>query len=202
MNHTLVILIHGFNVRDSGLGSIQKLAPYFREWPGTTVRAFNYGWKFLLGVRKWNDDLAEDLAQQIHQSYDQGYKRIIVVGHSNGCAIAHLASFHLHLPVEYVYINPALERELVPSQMVSRIDVWHNRKDKAVAWSRLLFIPSSNRPWGLMGKCGYKGGDDRFLNYDTINDFPYMAKGHSAVFSRRNIGFYGPTIVRLTMVGR
>ena len=43
-------LVHGFNVRDGGRGTIDMMIPYF-ERCGWTVRQVDYDWTGLLGVR-------------------------------------------------------------------------------------------------------------------------------------------------------
>ncbi len=198
MNQTLVILIHGFNVTDGGSSTIGKLKPYYLR-RGAHVITLNYGWLFFMGARFFNEEVSEDLADLINEKAKH-YARIIVVGHSNGCAIAHLASFKCYEPIHrFVYINPALKRYFVPALNVKAIDVWHNSKDSAVLWAKLLSWWAKERPWGLMGRTGYMGKDTRFVNFDTASDFSLKVKGHSAVFKKKAIGFFGLLIADVSM---
>ena len=113
MKPLAVILVHGFNVWDGGAGSVGKLKPYFEEL-GANTTMFKYGFVGLLLTRFFNEEIAEKLAVLINIKA-RTYKKVIVLGHSNGCAIAHLASYMCEGKVaKYVYINPALKKELVP----------------------------------------------------------------------------------------
>ena len=201
MKKTLVILIHGFNVTDGGADTIRKLKPYYIR-KGAHVISLKYGWFGLLQARFCNEEVSENLTRLITKQANR-YHRIIVIGHSNGCAIAHLASYKGTQPIHrFVYINPALKKDYVPDSCVAKIDVWYNQHDSAVLWSKLLFWRASERPWGLMGRTGYVGRDPRFVNFNSARDFTTIAKGHSAVFSKKNISFFGPLIVDVSMNGQ
>lgn len=198
MKGTLVILIHGFNVTDGGAGTVRRLKPFY-QMRGANVTSLRYGWFGLLRARFCNEEVSENLARLITRSA-KTYSQIIVVGHSNGCAIAHLASFKCSEQIHrFVYINPALKLDYAPAQNVKGIDVWHNAEDNAVLWAKLLFWRAKERPWGLMGRTGYKGNDSRFVNFDTANDFSLKVKGHSAVFKKKVIGFFGLLIADVSM---
>lgn len=198
MVKTLVILIHGFNVTDGGASTISKLKPYYHK-RGAHVISLRYGWFGLLRARFCNEEVSEKLAALI-KAESPHYPRIIVVGHSNGCAVAHLASFKCTLPIHrLVYINPALKRYYVPGAGVKNVDVWYNPKDIAVLLAKFLFWRAKERPWGLMGRTGYIGDDPRFVNFDTANDFSVVAKGHSTVFKKKKIAFFGALITLISM---
>jgi len=190
---TFVILLHGFNVWDGGRKSIQTLTQYFKV-RGCDVDTLSYGWFGLLKARYCNEEVASELAARIDGLEHQGYERIIVVGHSNGCAIAHLASRMFEHPrVKYVYLNPALRREAEPHPRVKEVDVWYNGGDWAVALSKLLFWKAIERPWGIMGRVGYTGYNPAIRNFDTGTIKPH-ALGHSGIFKRKNRYFYGHLI--------
>jgi len=205
METTLVILIHGFNVSDGGEDTVGKLKKFYLQHPNTTVRSFTYQSqpgiiRDLLMTRFCNDDLAEDLANMITKKYEM-FDNIIVVGHSNGAAIAHLASRMLVAPVhvdKYVYIQPALKAHLPRSESVSAIDIYHNRSDRVVGLSKWLFWRASARPWGEMGSVGYIGPEDpHTLSLDTENSYE-PASGHSGIFEENKILFWGPLIVEMS----
>jgi pimeloyl-ACP methyl ester carboxylesterase len=161
---------------------------------------FKYGFFGLFLTRFFNEEVAEKLAKLINVK-SKLYEKVIVLGHSNGCAIAHLASYICEGEVaKFVYINPALKKELIPSiNKVAKVDVYHNSHDKAVLLSKLLFWKARERPWGIMGNVGYQGIDQRFTNYDTEHDFKVQAEGHSAVFEKKNIKYYGPLITAISV---
>lgn len=198
MKKTLVILVHGFNVTDGGAGTIGKLKRYYAA-RGAKVVSVRYGWFGLFQTRFCNEEVSENLTYLI-QKGSQRFNRIIVVGHSNGCAIAHLASYKGTVPIHrFVYINPALKKHYTPDGRVKAVDVWHNWHDSAVVWAKFLFWRASERPWGLMGRTGYRGDDQRFVNFDTAEDFTHSAKGHSGVFATKSISFFGPLIAGISM---
>lgn len=182
---TRVILVHGFNVRDGGRGSIGKLAPYFTS-AGFEVLRFDYGWRGLLGVRFGNEGVAKKLIA-ITQPGD------VIVGHSNGCCVAHLAA---HTGARFgpcVYINPALDADARLAPQVPSLDVWFSPSDTPVRFAR--FLPF--HPWGDMGRKGYVGDyDPRIASYNKETDFSVRSDAHSDVFTEPALSFFAPLIVR------
>lgn len=202
MKTTLVILVHGFNVSDGGKKTVGKLKYYFERHSGVTVRVLDYGYFGLLSTRLFNEEVSENLSKMIMEHFIM-YDRIIVVGHSNGCAIAHMASEKLPESVyvdRYVYINPALKAELAPAGSVLAWDVWFNRKDHVVKLSKLLFWRASERPWGKMGAIGYQGSDPRVRQFDT-GEGRVLALGHSTIFKEDKIRHFGPFIAQVALAG-
>jgi hypothetical protein len=172
-------LLHGFNVRDGGENTIDKLKPYL-ERAGFTPFDHDYGWLGLLGVRLHNGRIAQDVASKVKPG-DIG------IGHSNGCAILAEAA-RLGAPFAgLVFINPALDEDCVVAPHVKFVHVYHNEGDYAVWTARLLRF---NHPWGAMGRDGFKGTDPRYLNIDCSPD----VRGHSALFSK--LDKWGPVIIR------
>jgi pimeloyl-ACP methyl ester carboxylesterase len=185
MNNKRVILIHGFNVRDGGAGSILKLAPYF-EAAGYRVKTFRYGFFFLLRVRLLVDRFARVLA-------DMSEPGDIVVAHSNGCLMAQIAAELGGEFAQLVYINPALDRDTALPSHVKRLHVWHSPGDKAVSAAR--FMPAHR--WGDMGAVGYRGPfDPRVTNYDKEFGYPVKSGSHSDIFLPGKIEFFAPLIVK------
>lgn len=179
-----VILIHGFNVRDGGAGSILTLAPYF-EAAGYRVKRFRYGFTFLLGVRF----LCRRFARLL---YDMAEDGDIVVAHSNGCLIAMMAA---EMDAEFshmVFLNPALDRDCPLPAGVGRLDVWHSPSDLAVRAARWLLF----HRWGDMGAIGYRGlHDKRIRSFNKERDFPISSRGHSDVFTEPRLSYFAPRIV-------
>lgn len=144
------LLVHGFNVRDKGAGTVGRLRPVL-ERMGYSAQRFPYGWTHLPGVLLWNDNAASLLASWIVENCVD-----LVVGHSNGCALIHQAT---HLideqtvitpKVRAIYIAPALYRDAPKAQCVTRCKVLASTKDWACRSAWLM------RPlgWGPMGACG------------------------------------------------
>lgn len=179
------ILVHGFNVYDGGRNTIGRLVPYL-EAAGYDVRIFRYGWLGLVSVRLFNQRFAELLA-------DMSNPDDVMIGHSNGCCLLHLAAQHRARFRKVVYINPALDRAAPLAPQVGALHVWHSPSDAPVAWARWL----PDHPWGDMGAWGYQGRHDpRVTNFNKENGFPVSSSSHSDVFAGKRLEFFAPLIVR------
>ncbi len=178
-------LVHGFNVRDGGAASIDRLRPHL-EARGWTVRDLDYGWRGLLGVRLCNAGTAATLAS-LSDPADAA------IGHSNGCAIIRRAVVAGARFARIVLINPALDRDTEWPGHTGAIEVWHAPSDVATWAARWLLF----HPWGDMGR---HGGDGRwYVNHDADRIASEAAGrrvelGHSGVFSDRWISTFGPLI--------
>jgi len=199
----IALLIHGINVHNPAY-SVGKLQTFFEAngVPCIMVDYIHTGW---LGARKKNPKLALKVATITRAIKKNNGVKIVVVSHSNGCAIAHLATKQFGAHIDYlVYINPALKRTLAPGDIVERCDVYHSPSDLPVKASKLLsrltkFISKKwfdARPWGEMGAFGYKGDDPRMCNYDKENDSPVVSSGHSDLFDFDKVPFFGAVITK------
>jgi len=187
-----VILIHGFNVWDGGAASVGNLRPFFSV--NSVCLMLRYGHFGLLETRFKNKKIAKRLHKAVTSAHKYGFK-VVVVGHSNGCAIIHTAVKKYKTVIDkVVYINPALKKDLEPGDSVAAMDVWHSPSDKAVRWSK--WLPASNaRPWGEMGAVGYKGIPyDKVRNFDKENDYDVSSSKHSDVFKAEKLVFFGGEI--------
>lgn len=190
MSNGRVILLHGFNVSDEGDRSIGRLQPYF-ERAGFSVKRPRYGWLGLLGVRILNGRFSRLIA-------DLAEPGDVVVGHSNGCAIATQAA-DLGAPFRIlILLNPALDRDHQFARQLEEIHVWHSPSDSPVALAR--FLPWHS--WGDMGAVGYRGKfDPRVHSYNKENTYPVSSKAHSDVFEPAKLEFFGPHIVACAFAG-
>lgn len=177
-------LLHGFNVTDP-MKSVGKLIPYL-EQEDIEPKLFRYGWIFLLGARFGNKRIARMFADVVEEGD-------MVIGHSNGCCIAHMAA-HLGAPIERMaYINPALDRDARLAKQVQHLDVWHSPSDKPVRFARVL----PWNAWGDMGAVGYSGKPDtRITNFDKEHMQIAHSDSHSDVFTYPKIRYFGPNIVQ------
>lgn len=176
-----VILVHGFNVRDGGAGTTDGLRPHFAR-EGFKVLEFDTGWRFLAGVRFGNAKRARRLARMI-QPGD------ILIGHSDGCNLINLASWHLSgteqpKPAAAVYLNPALDRDTQLAPQVKSALVFFTPSDWIVRVARWLRW----HPWGDMGRVGYieKNAvyqDGRYHNM-SYEHLAIAAPGHSGAFKK------------------
>lgn len=197
MSGTVVILVHGFRV-DRPLKSIAQMRPHF-EALDCIVEGFNYGDLGIFAVRRHNHTLARKLSARVDY-WKQKNKRVIVVAHSNGAAINHIAcKYYGGEPDVVAAINPALWRRLHPAPGAHLVHVWHNEGDCVTWWARLLskVVPSKvfkARPWGEMGRIGFVGPDRNVLNLNAGRHFPVQALGHSAVFKKPARDYFLPLI--------
>lgn len=177
-------LLHGFNVRDGGKSSVAKLAP-FLEAHDIEPKQFRYGWTWILGAKFGSPRVARLLADAMEEGD-------YIIGHSNGCRIAHLAA-QLGAPITAMaYINPALDRDAKLAKQVGHLDVWHSPSEVPTKLARWL----PNNSWGDMGAHGYRGKyDQRIRNFDKQHSYPVSSYKHSDVFEADKIKFFGPKIV-------
>ena len=159
------ILCHGFNVKDAGRGTIDKLIPFLIG----NIQQADYGRFNLFGVRWFNNSISRAIAGMSNVNS-------VGVGHSNGCAILVEAARYTPKIKQLILINPALDKDTVFPEYLDRVIVFHNIYDDVVTASK--WIPW--HVWGEMGRTGYVGDDPRVTNIDTFNLF--KVKGHSAVF--------------------
>jgi len=189
---TIVILIHGFNVWDGGRATVGKLRPFFADC-GIPYVMINYGWVGLLGTRLLNRRIARTVARAVNNAKHDGHQ-VIVVGHSNGCAIAHLAAQDYSAEIDLaVYINPALDADIEMPANVGRFHVWHSPSDVPVKLSKLLLWCDA-RPWGEMGATGFTGIDSRVLNLDKEFTFNVSSSEHGDMFTPEKITYFGPIV--------
>jgi pimeloyl-ACP methyl ester carboxylesterase len=205
-----VILIHGYNVVNPQRTVGQLRQPFERL--GYVVETFTYGYvPHTWQITKRNPSLAKQLAERVRYHRSLG-REVDLVGHSNGCTIAHLAGRdHLtHGDVRvFTAINPALEIDLHPCSSAQRCHVWHNDGDgavKASRWLRLVtwLTPLDEqlaRPWGRMGAWGYTGDATNVINHDTIAEHNPTASGHSAVFEDPQSAYYMQRIAQVAAHG-
>ena len=185
-----VWLVHGFNVKDGGAGSIGKLAPYF-EAAGYEVKHFRYGWTAMLMIlpftsRFLNRRLGKMLAGIISAGDD-------VAGHSNGGLIAKLSGDYGAPVRNLIIINGAIDSKVKFAPQIERVHIWYSPSDRPVTIARIL----PRHPWGNMGAVGYQGPyDSRVTCYNKENGFPVSSRAHSDVFSGERLDFFGPLIVQ------
>jgi hypothetical protein len=174
-----VVLIHGWNVKDGGKGTVDTLAPYFEElgWEVDSDEA-DYGfifWRMLSIIGRWL--FTKKIIKRLIPAVQ---KADMIVTHSNGANFATRAMKQLNNLYDgtkiVVHISPALNRKTEPPRAVKAQLVIHTRKDSAVKAARWLIFS----PWGSMGAWGYQGYDERVDNADFTN----IASGHSAHFKK------------------
>lgn len=186
---TLAILIHGFNTWDRGAKTTDTLKP-FLEASGVRVVELDYRWTGLIGARRINPKMAKKVKGLVAHYKALKY-RVIVIGHSNGAAIAYLASkdsMMYETPDALALINPALDKHIKFGKWLDLVLVFYSHNDKVTPWAKRLskIIPKrwfDARPWGEMGTEGYIGEDDRVNNID-LEDLLEGHIEHSTAFDK------------------
>ena len=198
----IALLVHGINVTRPAR-TVGKLDSFF-EAQGIPCVIVYYTYTGVLGSRWKNPAIARRIAEVTKSIKKESGTKILAVGHSNGCAILHLATKDFAADIDYlVYVNPALKRTFAPGVSVKHCDVYHSPGDtpvKASKWLSKVTQLFSNkwfnaRPWGEMGAYGYTGPDKRMTNINKEMDFLVHSKTHSDVFAYDKIAFFGPKIV-------
>ena len=195
---SIAILVHGFNVWDGGRATVGKLRPFFAD-SKIPYLMVNYGWFGIGRTYLKNRKIARKVAYACKTAklMEPG-KPIILVGHSNGCAIIYQACKYFGAEVDKaVFINPALDKHVDIPDNLAKLDVWYSPSDKPVKWSKWLPF----HPWGEMGRVGYKGpSTDKVRSFNKETAYPVSSAAHSDVFSVENLPFFGPLIVKEALV--
>ena len=186
-----VHVIHGFNVRDNGRNTTDKLLPYFRQ-RGYLAMDHDYGWVGPIRLRRRNARSVEEILPWIAPGD-------ILVGHSNGCLLCWKLIEAGAPAAKVVCIQPAMKKGTVWSKSVQVLCLF-NDKDRVMylsyAWSRLTsFINIFREPhdWGYAGKVGFTEAEN-VLNINTrkaVNP----AKGHSGLFRPFSLAFWSHVIL-------
>lgn len=182
----MIHLIHG--IHTVGVSPVQGLIPYLKD-AGFDVKYPDYG--YILGVetRIANPLICGSLMPYI--SPDD-----ILIGHSNGCAIAYdLLSRRGVKVAGAVFINAALEQSI--AALAPWIDVYFNPGDditEAARFGAAIGITDTN--WGMMGHAGYNGKDPAITNFNC-GSTPQMPKvsGHSDFFTPNNLAAWAPFLI-------
>lgn len=168
-------LVHGFNVRDGGKKTIDRLIPYLNH-DEISVIQHDYGHLNIWGVLRKNKYIANDIKPKL-KSID------VAISHSNGCAILAKSLQQGAKIDKLILIAAALDKNFVFPDGVNEIHVFYSKNDNTVVlakWLRKLVFWRNTFLWGEMGHTGYKGNDPRVTNHE-------LKTKHSKMFNNRNI---------------
>lgn len=180
------IIVHGIHTKE-GMANVGRLRPFVQR-TGMECVLFDYGFLGFWRARWDNPELARRLALLVTPGDN-------VIGHSNGCALIALAASRHNAEFGHVaLINPALDSDSKFPAPPGRVDVYHNRDDRAVWVSKLLF----RHPWGEMGRIGADGSWATNIDCARTIGMP-VVRGHSDIFTNRCLPDWGALIAaRLT----
>lgn len=180
----MIHLVHG--IRSTAASPVAGLIPFLPA----PVAFPDYGWIEELETRIVNPIIVGALLPYI-QAGD------VLVGHSNGCAIAYELLRQGAPARGAIFINAALNASVErPNATVQWIDVYSNRGDQVTELAKAGAIIGLTDPeWGEMGHSGYSGDDPLFTNIfcDTYRNMPVVC-GHSDIFTPANLSAWGPFI--------
>lgn len=163
-------LVHGYNIKDGGNKTIDRLLPYLNYSEITTVE-HDYGHLNIYGVLTKNKKIASKIVRKLGSDD-------VAIGHSNGCAILVKSLQQGAVLDKLILINPALDKHFEFPESVNEIHIFHSHKDKVVVlakYLRKLVFWRNTFLWGEMGNTGYRGNDSRVTNH-------LMKTKHSGIF--------------------
>lgn len=163
-------LIHGFNVKDRGAETTDRLKPHLAGY-GYTPVDLDYGWTGMIKVRLCNRSIARAMAAAIIPGS-------AVIGHSNGAALIYQAARAGARFSHVTLINPALDSDLTIKGADS-VNVWFSPSDRIVWAARWL----RRHTWGDQGRVGCTERDARYHNINADIAFADQV-GHSGIFDK------------------
>jgi hypothetical protein len=181
----VIHLIHG--IRTQGVAPIGGLVPFLRT-AGFDVRYPDYGWIDAIETRIVNPIICGSLRAYIGPDD-------IVIGHSNGCAIAYDLMRQGVKMAGAVLINGALEQSI--SRLVPWIDVYYNPGDEITEAAKIgAQLGLTDLIWGELGHAGYDGTDPLIANFNcgSTPGMPVVS-GHSDFFTPAKLAAWAPFLV-------
>lgn len=166
----LAILVHGLFTSQLDVSPLDALVERLEE-KNFEVHHFKYGFLTINQAFR-NRTIADRLVSLVNSTLDR-YDRILLISHSNGCSITHLAlnSIESFRRVEVIFLAASVQPNICIPDCVSRLQVFYNPFDIILMLLRPLcifkkFIGSRN--WGCMGLLGYIGSDTRIKNHLSL----------------------------------
>jgi hypothetical protein len=184
----MIHFLHG--IRTGIHTEVKGLIPFLVD-AGFEVAYPDYGYELALETRFINPMIVGSILPYIKPGD-------ILIGHSNGCALAYDLLQAGAPATRAVFINAALDTHLAIPKQLKSLDVYFNPGDTiteaAAIAERLGWV---DRVWGEMGHAGYQGSDGR-VNSFNCGPFaqPQMppVSGHSDIFTPDKLKAWGPFI--------
>lgn len=182
----MIHLIHGIHTQ--GASPVQGLIPYLCA-AGFEVRYPDYGWIAGVETKIANPIICGTLLPYIAPDD-------ILIGHSNGCAIAYGLMQRGAKVAGAVFINGALEQSISP--LAPWIEVYFNPGDDVTEAAKIgAAIGVTDKVWGQLGHAGYDGKDPAITNINC-GSTPGMpaVSGHSDFFTPGKLAAWAPFLVQ------
>jgi hypothetical protein len=174
-------LIHG--IHTEGASPVEGLIPFLSP---LSVKYPDYGYILGIETRVVNPIIVGALRAYIEPGD-------IIIGHSNGCAVAY-DLMRAGAPITgMVFVNAAVEQQIVRNAPVKWIDVYYNPGDEITEAAKLGEELGVTDPvWGEMGHAGYKGTDPGIVNFNCggTAGMPVVS-GHSDFFTPSKLAKWG-----------
>jgi hypothetical protein len=177
----VIHLIHG--IHTEGVSPIDALIPFIPA----PIAYPDYGWIAGLETKVANPIIVGCLMPYIARSD-------ILIGHSNGCAIAYDLMNRGVAVAGAIFINGALEQNITRPAGCPWIDVYYNEGDDITEAAKLgAELGLTDPVWGEMGHAGYRGADAKITNINCggTPGLPYVS-GHSDFFVASKLAWWGP----------
>lgn len=170
-----VITLHGYNVNDSGSGSVDTFADPLVDCGNNVMTGYaDYGWIGLIGTRFGGiERIGQNLAKRLNSDFDP-HAGLVLLCHSNGLAVAHECVKHTSRVTTIVSFNGALDQDACFSHTVEDIINFYAPADNVLRWGAWI---RPGHVWGRAGQAGLTADDSRIMNIEMPD-----VKGHSAVF--------------------
>jgi hypothetical protein len=179
----MIHLIHG--IHTEGLSPVEGLIPYLAPFE---VYYPDYGYIWGLETKIVNPIIVGSLFPYIEPED-------ILIGHSNGCAIAYDLLQRGVKVAGAVFINGALERSI--SRLAPWVDVYFNAGDEITEAAKVgAELGITDPVWGELGHAGYSGTDPAITNINCGSTAGLPAvSGHSDFFTPSKLAAWGPFLV-------
>jgi hypothetical protein len=181
-----VVLLPG--IHTEAVSCVENLIPYLT---GFTVIYVDYGYVFGLETKFSNPLVWRSMLPFIEPGS-------VLIGHSNGAAIAY-DLMNAGVKVKgCVFINGALDPRITRAVGVEYIDVYYNPGDTITEVAQLAEQLQLTDPvWGQAGHVGYWGSDSAITNINcgATPGMPVVS-GHSAFFEPTNLTQWGPYLAK------
>jgi hypothetical protein len=169
----MIHLIHG--IHTEGVSLVEGLIPFLSEWG---VKYPDYGYVLGIETRIINPIIVGTLQAYVEPGD-------ILIGHSNGCAIAYDLMRRGTPVAGAIFINAALESNIARPAGCPWIVVYSNKGDTITEAAQIgARLGITDPVWGEMGHVGYTGKDPMVSNvYCDATPGEPVVVGHSDFFS-------------------
>jgi len=175
-----IVLVHGFNVKDKGRNTVDRLAPYIKAaGHQVDLDQGDYGYFNLWMIRLFKSYLKSRVIYRLARAFEDAD---IIITHSNGANFTtqalDLLPAKMNNTKKVIHISPALNSNTSIPEAVSHQLVLFTPHD---FWVKLSsYLPF--HPWGRMGARGYTGSSNKNYNLEDKS-----IKGHSDWFTVEHV---------------